>query len=165
MKSARMNVHHELLRELYLNGIEPNDALTFFAELILTVQQYEYNYGPQKKNNHAKHTMPFYLVKGFYPNTSVMFRFVLIDMVDRDPWAHSDNELYAKVSKATYRLPKTCRFGMSLSKEQQQTLLENKAESIILNANIRSNIATTAYRAPRCISPKGMKLFKLKKGK
>jgi hypothetical protein len=162
-KPVDIDIHNELLREFYINRIDTKEVLMFFAELVNTIQTYEYNFGPQKKNNFMKHTYPFWLCKGFYPDTSIMFRCILIDR-EQQGMNYGKKTMYAKITKATYKLPKRGRNYTTVDHKQAQKLLEDKADSILLDGVVKTvDDIVLKFKAPRCVSPKGMPLFNLKR--
>jgi hypothetical protein len=166
-----IDIHNELLREFYINRVDTKEVLTFFAVLVNTMQAYDYNFGPHKKNNFMKHTYPFRLVKGFYPNTSIMFRCILIDRSKNighphNPYLQVNSHLpmYAKITKATYKLPKKSRNYITLDHQHSRRLLDDEADSILLGGIVKTvDDITMKFKAPRCVSPKGMPLFNLKR--
>jgi hypothetical protein len=107
-----------------------------------------------------------WIMRGFYPNSTLFFKIVLME--NSENRRYSDGGYYAKVSPL-----RTHFIGKGHSKYDDHTIfdgrelneyLTNKMENALLGAKHELKpVMTRKFRMPRCQSPKGMKIFKLKR--
>ena len=151
-------------------GIDPNQAILFFGTLIEQMLKCPPNYGPasNKSKGHSR-AIPnnVHILKGFYPGTTQMFKITIIDRMGNFIF-NIKYEIY--VSEPKIHLTKN-RFNIGVSAEQIQQHISSRMEESLLGTEpkelepfFKPEFMKT-LNAPRCISPKGMPLFKLSKKK
>lgn len=174
-----LNICNRLLIKLRMNGIDPTEAILFFSCQIEQMLACSPNYGPKTVRNKGLHVVDrdVWLLRGFYPETAQMFKISISTRDDNYPWNY-----YIKVSEPTIRATVKTRSRMSrystgwlpkyeshfTPKDIEEPLRERLEREIlgVKDTKITRLISDSTIYTPRCISPKGMKLFKLslKKG-
>jgi hypothetical protein len=151
----KMKVMSELLTQAHIAGVELEEFIGFFAsqiQVMLTCPPNLNMFGQMAR---------IWVCRGFYPTTSVFFKLVLISR---------EGGHYAKVSplRTTFR----GRTGAAsrwdaytlFDSEKLNEDLTNRMENAFLGANHKLDpLLPMKLKMPRCMSPRGMKLFKYKK--
>jgi hypothetical protein len=153
-----MYIEPILLTKLKLAGIDINEAILFFGTQIDAMITCPPNYGPHK-NGLNKLPIEVRLLKGYYPKTSQLFK---ISVIDRNGFF--DNYKYTvKVSEPTPKYKRNDYHKFVFSSSQIESELSKRLENNLLNTDqpISDLISLKDVKKPKCISPKGMKLFKL----
>ena len=148
-----MKVMSELLVQAHIIGIDLEEFVGFFASQVqaMLACQPNLNVFGQKAR--------VWIMRGFYPDTHVFFKLVLIG---------GDKELYAKVSPL--RINFNTRGGkrwdahMNFNGAKLNVNLINRMENSLLGADHKLEpIMYNKIKMPRCMSPKGLKIFNYKK--
>ena len=151
-----LKVMSELLTQAHIAGIDLEEFIEFFATQIQTMLSHSpnYNYMGEKKR--------VWIMRGFYPDTPIFFKLTLI-------LSTNDKEnYYAKVSPLRVNFyGKGGTAYDSWVKFDGKTLNEDitdKMENVFFGAeHDLKPILRDKVRMPRCMSPKGMKIFRYKK--
>lgn len=148
-----MKVMSDLLAQAYIRGIDLNEFVEFFASQAQSMFNYPRNCrltGTQDR---------VWLMRGFYPGSSIFFKLSIIPNRNQE---YFDTPYYVKVSLPTVNGRKQ-RYNMFGSKELNDYIVD-KMENSVFNAghDIKPLIDDT-FRMPRCMSPKGMKIFRYEK--
>lgn len=156
-----MYIEPAILSKLKVCGIDMNEAILFFGAQVDIMITCPPNYGPHR-NGLSKLPIEVRLLKGYYPKTSQLFK---ISVIDRN--GSFDNYKYTvKVSEpvARYKRNDTYKFVFSSSKIESE--LSKRLENNLLQTDhsVSDLISIKDVKKPKCISPKGMKLFKLEEG-
>lgn len=153
-------------------GIDPSEAVVFFGAQAQAMLDCPPNYGPKSKKvttakNHQLR-VDVWLMRGFFPETPQMFK---ISISPSDSYQY---EYYVKVSEPKINTPSKkiakgkyasagstsySHFDYATIKQQYQDRMEKEVLGIDLNIN--SIVQSKEVFTPKCISPKGMNVFKL----
>lgn len=175
-----MMVSNTLLIKLRMCGIDPTEASMFFGNQANLMLDCKANYGPTstKVTNAKAHQLkkPVWLMRGFFPETPQMFK---ISISTNDAYDHS-YEYFVKVSEPKINPPtrkkanghreiavtknNESQFTSNILRDQLQERMEK--EVLDLDLKLDSLVDKKVVFTPKCISPKGMPLFRLnyKKG-
>ena len=164
-----MKVCNRLLIKLRMSGIDPTEAAVFFGAQAEAMLGCKPNFGPSS-NKSKLHELrkEVWLMRGFFPGTPQMFK---ISMSEDQP-SFPGYKYYVKVSEPTVRMPSkkttrnldfTPRFESTFTsndiKDQLNRRLEN--EMLGMEHTIDPLISGKVVFTPKCISPKGMPLYRL----
>ena len=166
-----IRICNRLLIKLKMCGIEPTEAAMFFGSNAMQMLDCVPNFGP--RSNKSKKTelkRDVWLMRGFYPQTPQMFK---ISIAENDAFEHA-YEYYVKVTEPAVRVPTaksvrgldfTVRYESSLTSNQIRDELQERLEKEVLGLDIASNILIShkVVFTPKCISPKGMQIYRLTK--
>jgi hypothetical protein len=147
-----MKVMSELLTQAHVIGIDIEELIAFFATQIQAMLSAPPNYNMWGQKERV------WIMRGFYPDTSLFFKIVLLptNSESRPPY-------YAKVSP----LRVTGRRGESFTTFRSSDLNENitnKMENTFFSANHEIKpLLNNKLKMPRCMSPKGVHVFRYKK--
>lgn len=147
-----LGVDAKILISLKAAGIVPADAMITFDNLVRQMHSCPPNFGPHKNTRHTQYKFNTWILRGYYPETSVFFRITLSHVTD-----HSKYEKDVLVGKVT--VPQyTCA--------QQIHILNSSAAARINNQIVERELLGTdapvgqypldKISLPKCISPKGM---------
>lgn len=175
-----MMVSNTLLIKLRMCGIDPTEASMFFGNQANLMLDCKANYGPTsaKVTNAQIHQLkkPVWLMRGFFPETPQMFK---ISISTNEAYDHS-YEYFVKVSEPKINPPtrknhkghreiavtknNESQFTSNILRDQLQERMEK--EVLDLDLKLDSLVDKKVVFTPKCISPKGMPLFRLnyKKG-
>lgn len=159
-------VSHQILSTLAIEGISSTQAYLFFAEQIESMQNVDPNFGPKRYVNKRRQTIPLpcWIMRGYYPGTNAFFKITMIHK--ENGFDYSDAPYYAKI---TMPVTKTAhKFEWIRGAQMKPFLLEHKADQMLLGADepLKQYEHAPELKKPRCMSPKGVPVFKLeKKGK
>ena len=156
----QMNVCNKLLTSLKLSGIDPNTAVVFFGTQVRCMMGLKPNYGPQRKvPGLLGFKFPTWLLKGYYPGTTTLFRISLIYDVNHTV---SETNYYAKVIMPPIVLnSKLVAKSQRYSSDTIDKYVAGAAEHEIFGTEKPPIIEINKLNAPKCISPRGMPVFKL----
>lgn len=178
-KKYYLSVSKQLFGALHMAEIDPNDVLGFLSEQVVAMQNSPSNFPkgrsrikscalkrtwdpaitkPQHrftKDDLETQNNNMWIMRGFYPNTNIMFKVSLINLQleDQVSW----------FAKATFVVPKvyknTCTSFSSdqLNAWQLQRTLEN---SVFGHTTMAPLLTLKDIKAPRCMAPKGLSLIK-----
>lgn len=167
-----MNVCNRLLIKLRMCGVDPSEAAVFFGTQAQGMLDCRPNYGPNSskvttaKNHQLRKDV--WLMRGFYPGTPQMFKI----SISPDNEAYDNYQFYVKVQEPVVRIPSkrgerglsfTSRYETSFTSNQIRDQLQERLEKEVLNVdlNIDPIVNNKVVFTPKCISPKGMPLFRL----
>lgn len=169
-----MRVCNRLLIKLRMSGINPTEAAVFFGAQVEPMLACRPNFGP-KSNKSPGHALKrdVWMMRGFYPGTPQMFK---ISVAENDAFV-DQYQYYVKVSEPTVRLPTkarlrglnfTPRYESSFDSKDIQEQLNKRVENEVLGLDHQLDplVSDKVVFTPKCISPKGMPLYRLdlKKG-
>jgi hypothetical protein len=150
-------------------GVEPTEAAVFFGDHAIKMLECPANFGPNSnKSKKTELKRDVWLMRGFYPNTPQMFK---ISIAQNDAFSYGF-EYYVKVTEPAVRVPSakskrgldfTVRYESSLTSDQIRDELQERLEKEVLGLDIQSNklISEKVVFTPKCISPKGMPIYRL----
>lgn len=152
-KSYTMKVCPTLLSLAFVQGVKPDDMVEFFAIQVQAMLAVPPNY------NFYGQTAPVWIMRGFFPETSVLFKLIVI---------RSGNDTIVKASIPIPKIGKG-RFVNKMVYVKSVDInraITNKMENALLGGEheIKSLFAV-GCRMPRCMSPRGVKIFSYKKPK
>jgi hypothetical protein len=149
----------ELLVQAKILGIDPEDVIEFVATQVQTALAYPPNYNFMGDNKRI------WVIRGFYPGTPLFFKLSVVHYRGEG----DDKKVYAaRASGLRVRLmTKNKEFfdhGIDFSGDDLTEALTNRMENSFFNANhdVKA-LLEKKIRMPRCVSPKGMKLFRFEK--
>ena len=151
----------ELFTQGLIHGLSSDEMLEFFASQIeaMFCCPPNYRFFGQKAR--------VWILRGFYPNTPIFFKLVLIDTSVNNVY-HGGAGYFAKATpmRAVFR----GRGGgvyddhRTFSSTDISTNITNRMENAFFNANHDiKELITKKIKMPRCMSPKGMKLLRIDK--
>ena len=161
-----IKVMSELLTQAHIAGIDLEEFVGFFATQVQAMLASSPNYN--KFGEKAR----VWVMRGFYPESAVFFKLVLIDC---NASAKGDSRFgntgyYAKASgmrvmgysrKGNSYEDFVCLDGAKLNDD-----LTDRMENSILGANHELKpLLEKKVRMPRCMSPRGLQIFRFKKPK
>lgn len=154
----RLKIMSELLVQAHIAGVELEEFVGFFASQIQAMLACPPNLN--MFGNKAR----VWVMRGFYNNTQVFFKLVLMHK--------EDGSYYAKASplRIFFRGPKggTTRYDdhVTFDSGKLDNDLTNRMENTFLGADHKlTPILARKLKMPRCMSPKGVKIFRYKKPK
>lgn len=104
-------------------------------------------------------TAPVWIMRGFYPGTSVFFKLVVYRSDQSGTWVKASIPM---VKTGRSRYPSTISFD---GRELNSTLTK-KMENSLLEADHKIEpLVSVTMKMPRCMSPKGVKIFGYEKPK
>jgi hypothetical protein len=169
-KKYVMRVCNRLLIKLRMNGIDPTEAACFFGAQAESMLGCPPNFGPNtnKSKGGGMPKRDVWLMRGFYPGTPQMFK---ISMAENDAFA-DQYQYYVKVSEPQVRIPSkrgerglnfTSRYETSFDSEQIREQLNKRIENEVLGEShgLDPLISNKVVFTPKCISPKGMPIYRL----
>lgn len=157
-------VDSALLMLLSVAGVSPDEAIAFFVSQSHSMQACPPNYTPAN-NNRVKglnYTGNFWVMRGFYPNTPVMFKIVMVKVAEI---AGEDQKYWSKVSLITPKVQKGHLSHITVNDELHKQICSSLADKALVNDKESKTVVLT-QRVPKCMSPKGCAVFNPKnKGK
>jgi hypothetical protein len=151
-----------LLSQAKVLGIEPQDLVEFFGVQINAMLGCppNYNYMGEKAN--------VWILRGYYPGYSLFFKLVLVKKSDEGGYYAKASALemkatrYLKGKKTRVTIPDNLVFNG----KEMDNLITSRMENSILGAkhDIEA-LLPFKIKMPKCMSPRGMKLFKHEKSK
>ena len=165
-----MKVCNRLLIKLRMSGIDPTEAILFFGSQVEPMLRCPPNYGPnssKSKNIGIPHDV--WLLRGFYPDISLMFKISVMDYTNRSFLFPPEDFQYRvtvtePIIKASMGLgAKPIKYNSSFTSSQITNELSKRLEKEVLAVDIQLDpiLSNKIIYTPKCISPKGMPLFKL----
>lgn len=161
--SKRQTYTLKVLTELFtlakLNGIKPEDMLEFFSTQIETMLNY-----PPNVSKGSDTAGRIWVLRGFYPNSPIFFKLVLIETTKATNY--TSMPFFAKASplriKSKYKGGGEAFINFNGNKLNEN--LTNRMENVFFDAQHKvDDLIEEKITMPRCMSPKGMKLFRFKK--
>jgi len=162
--SYTLNVNSQLIMQLKLAGIDPGDVLLFFHANILEMLTYKPNYGPHKDSKMRRFKFDTWILKGYFPNTPILFKCCMV----HDPQhTLSDSNYYVKVQQPKFRFSREASSFFGRIKEDVIEAHAGKIAERELLTSLGKPEFELGFKmnSPKCISPKGMKVFSLNKDK
>lgn len=143
-------------------GIESDEAILFFGKQVEVMQSCKPNYGPHTDNpkKRLKYSSPYWIMRGFYPDTPMMFKIVMIDTSNG-----KKESFYAKCTIPTIQTYRQFGATVSISQETIKEIMTNKANQILVDDDDYQPHVVIKQRTPKCMSPKGSPIFNLSKKK
>ena len=158
-----MSVCNKLLTDLKINGVDSSAAVVFFGTQVRCMMALKPNYGPHRKVPRISRFMfPTWILKGYYPGTATVFRITLIHDVEHKC---SDANYYAKVTMPPIALNKKTPKSMRYNSDVIDTYVTGAAEQSIFGGEPPPLVQVNKLNIPKCIAPRGMTIFKLKRNK
>jgi hypothetical protein len=153
--SYTFTLETKLLVQFKAAKIDFKEAVLFFGGTIKAMQQSPANYGPHKDTTVKKYMHPTWLMRGYYPGSTIYFRITMIK-VDNNPSA----EYVAKVIVPSVHPAIRHSF---FNGEEIDKLLEQRAERVLLGEEVvLEELKSQKINLPKCISPVGMPKYGLK---
>lgn len=159
--SYSIKVLTEVFTNGLIHGLDPEDMLEFFASQVETMLLCPPNYRMWGKSARV------WILRGFYPDTPIFFKLVVIDTSIDSPENHG-TKYFAKVTplRTLYRTKHGGKYDdhytwMSEGIEENMT---NRMENTFFHAKHEiKKLITKKLTMPRCMAPKGMKLLRFKR--
>ena len=149
--SYSMKVCATVLTMGLVQGVNPEDMVEFFATQVSTMLLSPPNY------NKYGIKAPVWIMRGFYPGTSVFFK-LIVARNDQGTWVRVS---YPKIN-GTKNRPHTFHFDGARLNEA----ITDKMENTFFGAKHEVKpLISAKLRSPKCMSPKGVKIFNYEKPK
>lgn len=165
-----MRVCNRLLIKLKACGISPTEATVFFGSQIEPMLACKPNFGPSSNKSKTNLSIKndIRIMRGYFPNTPQMFK---VYISDNHPYS-GKYAYYVKVSEPVVRIPTkpnerglsfTSRYESSFDSSVIEEQLNKRLENEVLGQehSIDKLINDKVAFSPKCISPKGMPIYKL----
>ena len=153
-RKYQLKVMSELLVQAHIIGVELDEFVGFFASQVqaMLVCPPNLNLFGQKAR--------VWILRGFYPGTHIFFKLVLMDREDGLYAKASPLRVHFQGTRGTTKYDAHMKFnGTKLNED-----LTNRMENAFFGANHKLDpILYNKIRMPRCMSPKGLKIFRYKK--
>jgi len=148
ISSYTMKVCSTLIMMAYVNGIDPDDLVEFFATQVQAMLNTPPNY------KMYGNTPPVWVMRGFFPLTTLFFKLVV---------ARNEKGTWAKASIPMIRIGKNRSWDkvVKLDGNQLNKTIVDKMENTFFGAThqIKPLVEDRVRKMPRCMSPKGVKIF------
>jgi hypothetical protein len=161
MKPFNIKICHKLLYSLRAAGIQPDTAAAFLGQQVVSMQTAppNYTFKNNKKHLHMKFENSYWIMRGFYPNTPIMFKIV---MVDTSQSHGARDDFYAKVELINPTLQRKHAHSTYLNNKQFMDIMNDQANNILVGDTVPDPKIILTQRHPKCMSPKGIVVFNLK---
>ncbi len=158
----RLKVSPTLIAQLAIEGVDPSSLVEFAHAQIQVMMECKPNcriYAPKK----------IWVLRGYYPNTSVFFKLTLVKAeVENLNGTDSRYQYFARIkhlvvgSKRSWHANNFINYGeIVLDSERVRNYVTQGIENSILGAEHKQEpLIDVGNLKPRCMSPKGMRLFK-----
>jgi hypothetical protein len=160
-----MNVANDLLIELKLSGISPDDAIVFLGQQVIAMQEAEPNYTKKQNNRHMKFNGEYWVMRGFYPGTTTMFKIAMADVTKQFYSSSSSREEFcAKVTHPPISAAGIYRHQDKrtyINKDTWEKMTMDRVNTILVGDDRIETRIAIKQRTPKCMSPKGVKKFNL----
>jgi hypothetical protein len=158
VQKYQMYIEPSLLTKLKINGVDINESIMFFATQVDLMINCPPNYG-KDKNGLRKMNVDVRLLKGYYPKTKLLFKISVVERYDY----FSDHKYTVKVSELVQRFKRQYYYKYTFNSSQVEKEISKRLENNLLGTKheVSDLISPKDVPRTRCISPKGMKLFKL----
>jgi hypothetical protein len=163
-----MKISSALLRALYVNEVEVSDALCFLGESVTKALSCEANLpAGRTRQGGKKQLVDCWLVRGYYPDTTVMFKitiwrsssFMSSNFTFKPEYSANVTLACPKAKTPHYFFDSSFIESLAMEKAIDQNLFEVDELS-----HDKSNFLPKV-RKPRCAAPKGMVPLNLKQKK
>lgn len=137
-----------------IQELKPSDMVEFFGTQVQAMLMAPANYKLYGKS------APVWIMRGFYPNSTIFFK-LTVSRNERGIWAKASIPMVKGGRKRT-GYPSLIHFdGVKLNE-----MITQRMENSLLGADHEIKpIDTPVLRMPRCMSPKGIKIFSYEKSK
>ena len=137
-------------------------AVVFFGTQVRCMMSLKPNYGPHRKIPSAPQGFKFstWILKGYYPGTTTLFRISLVHDVSK---SLSETTYYAKVIMPPIALRKKQHKSNRYSSDEIDKYVTGSTEHAIFGTEKPPIVNVGKLNIPKCISPRGMPVFKLAK--
>ena len=147
-----LRVMQALLQQGKAIGIEPDEMVEFLGTQVQRMIQCPPNCTRYKSN--------IWIVRGFYPKTSLFFKLTVSEKSNTGSWWGLDSKYYAKAQLLVCRNGPR-EIGVMFSSDTVNEVITGKMENIMLDGtNDKLSFFEKRMTMPKCMSPKGMQLFK-----
>jgi hypothetical protein len=159
-RNFSLKVVYELLVQGKVLGIEPDALVEFMAIQAQNMLNYKHNF-----NLHGHRV---WVMRGFYPKSSLFFKLSICEArlsdghISADSLSAKASGLRVKEGSSVTQWEKTIRFNGNDLMDK----ITDRMENAFFSANHKVDpIVQDKIMMPRCMSPKGMKLFRYEKPK
>ena len=148
VSSYTMKVCSTLIMLAYVSNIDPDDLIEFFATQVQAMLIAPPNY---KMFGAAP---PVWVMRGFYPGTSLFFK-LTVARNEKGTWVK------ASIPMMTVGNKRRADKFVKLDGKQLNETIVNKMENTFFGAThqIKPLVEDKLRKMPRCMSPKGVKIF------
>lgn len=163
-----IKMEENLLHQLFIHGVSPDDAIFFFTEQVEKMIGVEPNLKQGRTRSRSRHNRQHkdaWVTRGYVPNTHVFFKITLMRTKDVSNMEWLSSEYYAKVSAPPPKHRGWLQFDGAMLRPHY---LERKMEIEVFGTSAHKpviELLETKYKKPKCMAPKGVKLSKLKEKK
>ncbi len=158
MNPFQIKFCNKLLYSLRAAGVTPDTVAAFVGQQVVSMQACPPNY--TFKNNKKHLGMEFHdqywVMRGFYPNTPIMFKIVMVQTNKTEP------AFYAKANLIIPTLQRKHPHVSVIDEKTFMKIIEDQANNILVGDSISDPKIILTQRHPKCMSPKGMTVFNLK---
>lgn len=172
-QAFRLKLSPTLLSQLALFEVAPDDFVEFvYAQF--------HNIIASKPNCRVYGDKPIWVMRGYYPDTPVFFKLTVVktgELINHAGQSYQESFFYyvrAREHKTSWRSSYSTKFA-------DNRLWHNKGELMVMSNDIANMVSAqmenslldakhetkplipTIIKAPKCMSPKGVKLFRYKK--
>jgi hypothetical protein len=162
-----MRVMSDLLTQAHIAGLNLDEFVGFFASQVQAMLACPPNYN--KFGVKAR----VWIMRGFYPGSHVFFKIMVADTQDGAGRMTANNgrpQYYVKVTLP--RTTTTGRRGQTVEASQyfdghklNEDLTDRMENSLLGASNEIRPIVTAKIRMPRCMSPRGLRIYRFEKPK
>lgn len=161
----RLKVSPTLLSQLMIMGVDGNELVEFIHSQIQTLISCPPNFRVAYSKS-IDPTLRIWILRGYYPETPIFFKLSLVKATDGGPYSY-----YAKASHLMVNMRRkwgeknSTQYGEFHfnSSDIDKKIVESMENSLLGADHEPKKHMTGGPRAPKCMSPKGMKLFRYKK--
>lgn len=153
----KLKVMTELLTQAHINSVDPEALVTFLGSQVQCMLSCPPNYNKYGKKERV------WVMRGFYPDTPVFFKLVVVEA--------GDSSYYAKASSLRVATTLTKGGGvkedhMMVNSDQINENAVASMENALLSADNKVHpLVTRQVKVPRCMSPKGMPIYSFRNKK
>jgi hypothetical protein len=171
-KQFKLKLSPTLLSQLLVFDVQPDDFVEFVAAQVQNIVAC-------KPNCHlfATQNKPVWVLRGYYPNTPVFFKITVVKTTQHTgPYVGTytpDFTYYVRASELRVTSRKRWHTKHSLvmnggeiivmSDRIMENIISGMENSLLGTSNQTKKIISGGPSKPKCMSPKGMKLFRYKK--
>jgi hypothetical protein len=153
----RLKIMSELLIQATVLGIDLEEFAGFFAAQIQAMLACPPNY------NYTGKKLRIWLMRGFYPGSPIFFKLSICKLNESmGAWSES---YYAKASPLLVKPSKSRKAHIFLEGKELNNNIINRMENRFFGADHKLEPMLPKIKMPRCMSPKGIKIFNYEKPK
>ena len=163
----RLKLSATLLSQLLVVGVKSDEFIEFVAAQFQNIIACKPNC-----RIHTAPDKPVWVLRGYYPNTPVFFKLTVVKAVGFQQARGKEDFLYfVRATELKVKAKKRWRETLNISYDEiiimsndiMKNISEGMENTILGAAHETKNFIKDEITKPKCMSPKGMKLFRYKK--